>query len=318
MGTALARRDDETTIALTAKAKDYIGAAKADATKRVYRVAWRDFEEWCGTCGRAALPATPETIVAYVTERAERWKVATLAKVLVAISVAHQAAGQASPTAHLLVRTVMAGIRRTKGVAPAQKAPAVTADLRAMIGTLADDLLSARDRALLLLGFAGAFRRSELVGLDAGDVTFTEEGLVVTLRRSKTDQEGVGRKIGVPYGANPATCPIRALRAWLTAAGITEGPLFRGLNRHGQILPGRLSDKAVARVVKARAEQAGLDPARYSGHSLRAGLATSAAAAGVPERVIANQTGHRSMAVLRRYIREGSLFRENAAAQVGL
>ena len=156
------------------------------------------------------------------------------------------------------------------------------------------------------------------MALDTADVEETADGLVVTIRRSKTDQDGQGRRVGLPYGSNPATCPVRALRAWHAASGITEGPLFRPINRHGQIQDRRLTAQSVALVVKRVAEAAGLDPARFSGHSLRSGLATSAAAAGVSERSIMNQTGHKSVVMVRKYIREGSLFRDNAAAGVGL
>jgi integrase len=157
-----------------------------------------------------------------------------------------------------------------------------------------------------------------LVALDVADLQFGRDGLTVTLKRSKTDQEGAGQKKGIPYGSNPDTCPVRAVQDWMAAAQIKDGPLFRPLNRHGQVKAERLSDRAVARVVQRAAEAAGLDAAQYAGHSLRAGLATAAAQAGVSERVIMQQTGHRSLPVLRKYIREGSLFRENAAAQVGL
>ena len=187
-----------------------------------------------------------------------------------------------------------------------------------MVAGLPEGLLGIRDRALLLVGFAGAFRRSELVGLDIADLDFNHDGLTVTLRRSKTDQEGEGRKVGLPYGSNPSTCPVRSLQAWIEASAIEAGPVFRSVNRHGRLQPDRLSDKAVALVVKRRAEAAGLDPSRYAGHSLRAGLATAAANAGVSERAIMAQTGHRSVQMVRRYIRDGSLFRENAAAKVGL
>jgi integrase len=187
-----------------------------------------------------------------------------------------------------------------------------------MLDVLDIDLAGCRDRALLLLGFAGALRRSELVGLDVADLTEGTDGLRVRLQRSKTDQEGVGRTVGIPYGSNPVTCPVRAWLAWLEVSGITEGAAFRPVDRHGRIGTTRLSGQAVALVLKRHAARAGLDPGEMAGHSLRAGLATSAAAAGVPERVIAEQTGHKGTAMLRRYIREGSLFRENAASAVGL
>jgi integrase len=216
------------------------------------------------------------------------------------------------------VRTILKGIRRTKGTAQTAKAPAVVPVLIAMVETLPDTLIGIRDRALLLVGFAGAFRRSELVSLDVADLQFAQEGAILQLRRSKTDQEAAGRRIGIPYGVREGTCPVLALQDWLDAAGVTDGPLFRPLSRWGQVQAERLSDKAVARVVKKAAEAAGLDPTRFSGHSLRAGLATAAATAGVGERSIMNQTGHKTERMVRRYIREGSLFRDNAAGQVGL
>ena len=178
--------------------------------------------------------------------------------------------------------------------------------------------IGARDRALILLGFAGAFRRSELVGLNFEDCAFGKDGLTVTLRRSKTDQHELGRKIGVPYGSNPETCPVRNLQQWIAQAGVTAGPLFRSISRHGQVQPGRLSDIEVARVVKKLAYRAGLDAGKYAGHSLRAGHATAAAIAGASGRPIMWQTGHRSVQMVRRYIRDGSLFRENSAGKLGL
>lgn len=300
------------------QARDYAEAAKAPNTRRAYQSDWRAFTRWCDEHGRASLPASPETLILYLSSLAEARRVSTIQRRLSSISVAHQLAGHPSPTHDAHVRTVMQGIRRTKGVAPAAKEPAVTAVLRAMVEALPEGAIGARDRALLLLGFAGAFRRSELVGLDVADVRETGDGLVVTLRASKTDQAGEGVKKGIPYGSTPHTCPVRAVRAWKELAGLTEGALFRPINRHGQVRPRRLSGHAVATIVKRAAQGAGLVAEHFSGHSLRAGLATAAAQAGVSERVIMQQTGHKSLPVLRRYIRDGSLFRENAAAKVGL
>lgn len=311
----------EVTLALAGtaeKAREYVANSRAENTRRAYLSDWSHFSAWCEGQGVPSLPATPEVVALYLTDQAETLKPSTLQRRIATISQAHQAAGLETPTRAAAVRAVWRGICRTKGTAQQGKAPAITADLRAMLETCDGGLLGARDRALLLLGFAGGFRRSELVGLDRADVEMTIEGVVVTLRKSKTDQEGAGRKIGIPYGSKPATCPARALTRWLEVSRITEGPLFRPINRHSQIQPARLSDKAVALVVKRHAEAAGLDPSRYAGHSLRAGLATSAAAAGASERAIMNQTGHRSEKMVRKYIRDGSLFRDNAAAAVGL
>ncbi len=174
-----------------------------------------------------------------------------------------------------------------------------------------------RDRALLLLGFAGAFRRSELVGLNIGDVEFTDEGIVVHLRRSKTDQEGQGRKIGIPQLPHSDACPVRALRAWLDAAGIDSGPLFRPVAVGGRIQADRLSDRAVALVVK-RSLPAGREAGRFAGHSLRAGFVTSAACGGASVKAIMRQTGHRSLETVMRYMRDASLFRGNALGSTGL
>src|ERR671937_304071 len=236
-------------------------------------------------------------------------KAATIARRLVVISQAHKAADLPSPTTSSLVRRTHAGIRRAIGTAQVAKAPAVVEDLKRMLDSLPATRVGLRDRALLLLGFAGAFRRAELVALDVADLEFTRAGLIVTLRKSKTDQEGKSRRLGIPFGSSEQTCPVRSLQAWLEAARISDGPCFRSLDRFQRVQPQRLSDKAVALIVKRRAKAVGLDPARYAGHSLRAGLATSAAAAGASERVIMSQTGHRSADMVRRYIREGSLFR---------
>jgi site-specific recombinase XerD len=312
---ALARLD---TIADAAQ--DFARAAKAANTLKAYRNDWDDFFSWCGLHRLEPLPAAPQTVALYLTDLSKTHKVSTLYRRLSGISQAHQAAGhQPSPTRDPQVRLVFQGIRRTLGAAPDQKNPAITAEVRAMVETLELDTLSgARDRALLLVGFAGAFRRSELVSLDVADVTFSSEGLVVQLRRSKTDQEAIGRKVGLPFGSNPLTCPIRALRDWLSRAGVARGPIFRPVDRHGNVKPRRLSDQSVALIVKRCAHDAGLDANNYAGHSLRSGLATAAAMADVSERSILAQTGHKSLPVVRRYIRDGSLFRRNAAAAVGL
>jgi len=300
------------------QAREYIRASKAANTLRGYQSDWRAFCAWCELHSLCPLPASPETVASYIAECAGRLKVGSIQRRLNAIAEAHKAVGLESPTHHPMVSNTMKGIRRTKGTAPVQKAPTLTADIRAMVDATDAGLIGVRDRAMVLLGFAGAFRRSELVGLDINDCTFTNDGLTVTLRRSKTDQDGAGRKVGIPYGSNPDTCPVRTVQTWIEIASTASGPLFHSINRHGHVHPGRLSGIAVARVVKKLAERAGLDPAKYSGHSLRAGHATAAAIAGASERSIMNQTGHRSVQMVRRYIRDGSLFRENSAGKLGL
>jgi site-specific recombinase XerD len=298
--------------------REFIRASKSDNTLRGYRADWRHFSGWCEEHGICPLPATPETVASYIAECAGRLKPGSIQSRLNAIAEAHKAVGLESPTHSPIVANTMKGIRRTMGTAPVQKAAALTDDIRAMVDATDAGIIGSRDRALILLGFAGAFRRSELVGLDVEDCSFGKDGLTVTLRRSKVDQQAAGRKIGIPYGSNPETCPVRTVQTWIEKASITGGPLFRSINRHGQLKPGRLSGLGVARIVKKLVKRAGLDSAKYAGHSLRAGHATSAAIAGASERSIMNQTGHRSVQMVRRYIRDGSLFRENSAGKLGL
>ncbi len=304
-----------TTVAESAR--DYIHQSKAQNTRRAYHSDWAHFQVWCVQHRRTSLPATEQTLALYFSDLASTHKTSTLQRRVASISQAHQIAGFESPTRGPVIRSVLAGIRRAKGTAPAMKTAVLTEDLFLLIKATSQDLLGCRDRALLLLGFAGAFRRSELVSLDCEDLDFQREGLIVTLRRSKTDPEAHGRKIGIPLGS-AKTCPVRAIEEWMKRADITSGPLFRPVNRHGQLSRERLADKTVATVVKRWADSAGLDPGLYAGHSLRAGLATSAARNGASERSIMNQTGHKSHSMVRRYIREGSVFHDNAAGKAGL
>jgi integrase len=305
--------------ATVAEADAYHAQARAAATLRAYRADWRAFEVWCATYELATLPAAPGTVALYITEMARRAKVSTITRHLASIVQAHKEQWHDSPARAAVVQNVLKGIRRAKGTAPSQKAAADIAIIRAMVATLDTTLQGIRDRAILLIGFAGAFRRSELAGLSVANVEFTNDGVVINLPRSKTDQEGEGYIKGIPYGSTPSTCPVRALRAWLDASGITTGPLFRSVWKGGRRLrPTPLNDRAIAEVIKRVAAAAGYDPARFSGHSLRAGLATTPGAAGVDERAIMEQTGHKTTTMVRRYIRRGALFRNNAAAKVGL
>jgi integrase len=210
----------------------------------------------------------------------------------------------------------MTGIRRRHGAAPQQKAPVIDEVLSALVATLDDELAGLRDRALLTLGWFGAFWRSELVALTVADVTNVREGLVVSVRRSKSDQEGRGAEKGIPYASTPAMCAVRALAAWLAASGIAEGPLFRPIDQHGHVGAAALNDRSVALIVQLAAERAGIDPKSVGGHSLRAGFATTAAKKGKSLDAIMRQTLHRSEKVARSYIRHAKLFEDNAA--VGL
>lgn len=293
--------------------------SRSERTWKAYESDLRAWRAWCVEHQVQPLPATSEALVWWLqSQAAQGYAVATIARRLVTIRQAHVRAGHPSPTDAEAVRTVWAGVRRRLGTAQRQVAPITVETLRRLVSTCGADLAGHRDRALLVVGFAGGFRRAEVAAVTVDDVETHDDGLVVIVRRSKTDQEGAGRRVGLPYGSNPDTCPVRTLSAWLDAAGIDAGPVFRPVTMHGRMGERALSGRAVAEVVKRRALAAGLDASRYSGHSLRAGLVTSAAMAGASELAIARQTGHRSMAVLRRYVREADLFRANAAAAVGL
>ena len=307
-------------VELIQRATDYAAGAKAESTRRAYAIDWADFVGWCAGQGLDALPALPTTIGLFLADRAAALKPSSLSRRLAAISVMHRKHDHHLDTRHPAIRDVLTGIRRDKakaGVVTVKKTAAVSDDIRLMVATLGEGTIGVRDRALLLLGFAGAFRRSELVALDASDVTVRKEGLAVTIRRSKTDQEGIGRQVAICYGSDPTTCPVRAVKAWMTMVG-KDGPLFRGVNKGGAIQSDRMHPSSVALIVKRAAEAAHLDPALYAGHSLRSGFATTAARNGASESAIMRQTGHRSIQVVRGYIRSGDLFREPAAAKLGL
>lgn len=302
---------------LAGKAANYARKTRAAATEKAYAKDWGDFESWCRMMRLDPLPATPATVGTYLTALVDRGlAVATLTRRLAAISTAHRLAGHRLDTHHPAIHDLLRGIRREHGVAQRRVTAATTEVVQAMVTTCDESLIGLRDRALLLLGFAAALRRSEIVALEVTDVAVVAEGLRLTVQRSKTDPEGAGAVIGV-VRTGSATCPVRAVQAWLEAVAITAGRVFRAVDRHGNV-GAALSDQSVALIVKRRAGAVGLDPKDFSGHSLRAGLATAAASQGVEERIIQRQTRHRSLTVLRSYIREGETFLGNASGRVGL
>jgi integrase len=292
---------------LACSVQEYVEAGIAPATRRAYRADLDHFQQWGGT-----VPAHDAQLADYLAAHATTLKVATLTRRLAAISVAHEAQDLANPARSPLVRATLRGIRREHGCAQRQAKPLLRDDLFAVLAAMGGSLKDARARALLLIGFAGGFRRSELVAIDCGDIERVREGLIITLRRSKTDQDGNGRKVGIPLGRSK-WCPVAALECWLEATRIEHGPIFRRVDRHGRVSAERPSGEAVCLVVRERVAAAGYDPSSFSGHSLRSGLATSAVQAGVSTLKIRGQTGHASDAMLARYVRDGELFTENAA-----
>jgi integrase len=294
---------------LRALAEDLAIASRAPNTRRAYGSQWRVFEAWARSQGMVALPASGETVALYLAHLASSGrKAGTIGSALVSISQVHLDQGFTSPRGDPLVRRVMKGIRRRWGAEPVPKQPVLREHLRSMLAPLANDLRGLRDRAILMFGFATGLRRSELVALDVEDLEQVSEGLILRVRRSKTDPNGDGRKLGVRFGEDNAACPVHTLRRWLEAAAITQGPLFRPITRGNRCLPRRLDGRTIARVVQSAARLACLDVRAYGAHSLRSGCATAATLSGKDEGDIARLLGHRSRQMAARYIRVAPTF----------
>jgi integrase len=305
---------------LLAEADRLAKATHSDATRYAYARDWADFVSFCELLDLASLPAAPETVCAYVAMlRSERQLGrSTIHRRAAAIGYHHASTGS-DPTQDRRVRQVLKGVRRTDR-RPKVKAKALsTEQVAAMVRACDDSNRGLRDRAVLLVGFACGLRRSEVCAVELGDIAKHHRGLTIDVRYSKTDQEGVGRTVAVPFGRRADTCPVRALREWVAVAEIADGAVFRRIRRGDCITDEALTPQSVSLIVKARAAEAGLPDSRsFSAHSLRSGFATTAARAGASERAIAAQTGHRSPAVLRGYIERAGAFDDNAVDALGL
>lgn len=288
--------------------RHYVEHALSDNTRRAYSTDLEHYHAWGGR-----VPAMPEQIAGYLTAHADALSIATLQRRLVSIAKAHTTQGYADPVKSDIVKLTMRGIRRVHGKPQVQTAAILKEDMVLMLSHVPDTVKGKRDKALLLLGFCAALRRSELVAVQVQDMEFTAQGIILTLPRSKTDQMGQGRKIGIPKGRG-RICPVAVVTDWILHMGAKSGAVFRAITKGGVISSAPLSDRAVADIIKHYVAKAALNPERYSGHSLRAGLATSAAQHGISSWKIRAQTGHKSDAMLARYIREGDLFTGNAAA----
>lgn len=300
-------------------AQKYEESSEADNTTLAYGKQWDAFAAWCLSKERSDLPAAPETLCLYLAACADAGlSVATLGVAKAAITQRHEKAGHSSPCNAPGVKAVWKGIRRRLGVAPNQKHPLDADQLRAMYAVLPSGILGVRDRALIGLGFAGGFRRSELVALDVPHLTFVRAGLEAFVRSSKTDKEGRGLTKVIASTTDPTACTVRAVRDWLELAGITEGPVFRPVDRHGNVSAKRLSDHAVATVLKRSAAAAGFSVEEISGHSLRAGFVTSAKIHGADDAAIMDQTGHTSLNMLQRYHRRAKKWVKPASEKLGL
>ena len=300
---------------LSAKAKRRLEKSKADNTLKAYSSDWSDFSDWCQHHKERDLPALPETIVNYINDLADDAKANTVSRRITAISENHIAAGYGgrnNPAKDGMVRAAMAAIRREKGTFQRGKSPILMETLYLLADCFTDnDLVSFRDKALIFLGFAGAFRRSELVHIQAEELTFAPQGLIIFVPQSKGDQFGHGSTIAVPYAPDKEICAVRAIKNWLDASGIQHGPVFRPFTRTHALRNMQLSDKSVALIVKKYAKMAGLDEKQFAGHSLRRGFATSAAQHDVDALSIMRQTRHKSEKMVHRYIEQGNIFKEN-------
>jgi integrase len=286
--------------------REYVSAADAPNTLKAYQRDLEHFRQWGGT-----IPASPTLVADYLVAHAEQLTIATLKRRLVGIGRAHATYGLPNPVPTELVRLTMRGIAKRHGKPQRKMKPLVKEDVLRLLVCMGTDLRGLRNQALLLIAFAGGFRRSEVVALRIEHLAFQREGVVITLPRSKTDQTGQGRKVGIPYGRG-SVCPVKSLTAWLEAANITEGVVFRQVAK-GNRLSGSLSPQAMVELVKEWGRDAGLEVRDLAAHSLRAGMVTSAAQAGVPTHKIMAQTGHRSVEVMSGYIRDANLFSQNAA-----
>jgi site-specific recombinase XerD len=309
---------------LASLVRGYSLAARAKETLRAYRGDFNHFAAWARENQLTALPASPMTVAMYMADLASRGKhkSATIVRRLTSITKAHQAAGFADSPAsslHFVISETLKGIKRTLGTAQKGKDALLTADIRRVAAAAPPNLLGLRDRALIGIGFAGGFRRSELAGIEIRDLRFKSSfGVTINLRKSKRDQEQAGREVGIPYGKDPQFCVVTALQNWIKQAGIRTGPVMQAVNRHGQVSGRALSGSSIARILKKAASRAGYEPAPIAGHSLRAGHVTQAALNGVSEPDIMKTTGHKSRAVLRKYFRNPELFQQNSAAGLGL
>jgi integrase len=322
------RRQDEGQPPLSLKAarsvarsQAYQSAADASSTLRAYKADLANFKAWCVERNLDPMPSAPEIVGAYLADAGRGYALSTLRRRVAAIARAHRIAKQPLDTRHPAIRETLRGIGRTHGEPPRRSAALTTSDIKQLLRVCGDEMPGVRDQALFLVCFAGALRRSELVGLDVEHVTWTDEGVTLLITRSKTDKEGAGAEVGVPFGGSSETCPVSALRRWLNQAEIASGPIFRKVDRWGAVHSGRLDPDAVRQILKKRATTAGLSGTIWepiTPHGMRAGFVTTAYKNGVPDEEIMGHTRHRSLATMRGYVRRAKLNTASPAGKLGL
>jgi site-specific recombinase XerD len=296
-------------------------SSKANNTVRAYKSDFDDFSLFCVQNGFKSLPSEPKIVSLYLTHLSTKdIKMSTLKRRLVSIGVIHKLKGHYLDTKHPSIIENVMGIKRRKGSIQKGKKPLLINNLKQIINVIDknkdDEIKKIRDRSIILIGFSGGFRRNEIVSLDYDDLDFVPEGLKITLKRSKTDQFGEGTLKGLPYFESSQYCPVLSLKKWIKISNINSGPLFRRFSKGSKLTDNRLTDQTVALLIKKYLNLVGIDSKNYSGHSLRSGFATSAAESGVEERSIMAMTGHKSTEMVRRYIKEANLFKNNALNKI--
>jgi len=295
--------------------------SKANNTIRAYKSDFKDFGLFCAQNGFKSLPSEAKVVSLYITHLSTKdIKISTLKRRLVSIGVIHRLKGHYLDTKHPIIIENILGIKRRKGSIQKGKKPLLINNLKTIINVIdkynKNEMIKLRDRSIILMGFSGGFRRSEIVSLDCDDLDFVTEGLKINLKKSKTDQFGEGSVKGLPYFDNNQYCPVLSLKNWIEASNISSGPLFRRFTKGSKLSENRLTDQTVALLIKKYLKLAGINNKDYSGHSLRSGFATSAAESGAEERSIMAMTGHKSTEMVRRYIKEANLFKNNALNKI--
>ncbi len=297
--------------------------SKSNNTIRAYKSDFNDFAQFCAKNGFTTLPSEPKIVSLYLTHLSTKnVKMSTLKRRLVSIGVIHKMKGFYLDTKHPSIIENLMGIKRRKGSHQNGKKPILINNLKKIINVIdeehIEEIKKFRDRSIILIGFSGGFRRNEIVSLDFDDLDFVSEGLKINLRRSKTDQFGEGSLKGLPYFNNSEYCPVTSIKKWIDISNINSGPLFRSFTKGSNLSVKRLTDQTVALIIKKYLTLAGVDSKNYSGHSLRSGFATSAAESGAEERSIMAMTGHKTTQMVRRYIKDANLFKNNPLNKIKL
>ena len=295
-------------------------SSKAANTLRAYKSDFKDFGGFCAKHGLDSLPTEPKVVSLYLTHLSKNSKISTLRRRLVSIGMVHKLKGHYLDTKHPIIIENLLGIKRVKGSYQKGKKPILINHLKSIINVIdeqkIDEIKKARDKTLLLVGFAGGFRRTELISIDHEDIEFVTEGVKIIIKRSKTDQFGEGMTKGIPYFSNQKYCPVNNLKKWLELSNIKSGPIFRRFAKGSVLTNYRLTDQSVVLIIKIYLNLAGIENKNYSGHSLRSGFATVAAESGADERSIMTMTGHKTTQMVRRYIREANIFKNNALNKI--